>query len=104
MAPPYLFSGIQVGLMQVPALVGLAIGCFAGGYAADLITAKTIARQHGDVYPEQRLVAMLPGCVVAPIGCIVIAFACSQKLHWAAIAFGFGMCKFLYQPGLQLFC
>ena len=96
MAPPYLFSGIEVGLMQIPALVGLVIGCFAGGYAADLITAKVIARQHGDVYPEQRLVALIPGCLVAPIGCIVIAFACSQKLTWIAIAFGFGMCKYVH--------
>ncbi|KAK7183732.1 hypothetical protein PSPO01_10068 [Paraphaeosphaeria sporulosa] len=104
MSPPYLFSGIQVGLMQVAALVGLAIGCFAGGYAADLITAKAIARQRGDVYPEQRLIALLPGCIVAPIGCIVIAFACAQKLHWVAIAFGFGMLSFgtIYAPNIAI--
>lgn len=96
MAPPYLFSGIQVGLMQIAAIVGLVIGCFTGGHAADLITAKIVAQQHGAVYPEQRLIALLPGCIVAPTGCIVIAFACSQKLHWISIAFGFGLCKCLH--------
>jgi hypothetical protein len=42
MAPPYLFTGIGVGLMQVAAIIGLLIGCFAGGYLADVITAIVI--------------------------------------------------------------
>lgn len=68
-------------------------GCFAGGYLADIITARAIAKQRGLVYPEQRLVAMLPGWFIAPAGCILVAFACSEKLEWVAIAFGFGMGK-----------
>lgn len=91
MAPPYLFSGSSVGLMQIPAIIGFIIACFAGGYAADIITATVIRRQRGAVYAEQRLIALIPGCVFAPIGCILIAFACSEKLHWVAIAFGFGL-------------
>jgi MFS family permease len=95
MAPPYLFTGIGVGLMQVAAIIGFLIGCFAGGYIADVITAVVVRKQKGVVYPEQRLIAMLPGCLIAPIGCIVIAFSCAHKLHWVAIAFGFGMGKSL---------
>lgn len=93
MAPPYLFTGIGVGLMQVAAIIGFLIGCFAGGYLADVITAIVIQKQRGAVYPEQRLIAMLPGCLLAPIGCIVVEFACAHKLHWVAIAFGSGMGK-----------
>lgn len=93
LAPPYLFSGIGVGLMQIAAIIGFVIASFAGGYLADIITAIVIRKQKGAVYPEQRLIALLPGCLIAPVGCIVIAFACSQKLHWVAIAFGFGMGK-----------
>jgi MFS family permease len=77
--------------MQVAAIIGFLIGCFAGGYIADVITAVVVQKQKGVVYPEQRLVAMLPGCLIAPTGCIVIAFSCAYKLHWVAIAFGFGM-------------
>lgn len=93
MAPPYLFSSSGVGLMQIAAIIGFAVACYGGGFATDLITATVIRRQHGDVYPEQRLVALLPAFYIAPAGCLLVAFACSQKLHWVAIAFGFGMCK-----------
>lgn len=95
MAPPYLFSSIGVGLMQISALIGLGVGCIAGGYIADIITATVIHKQHGAIYPEQRLVALLPGSMIAPAGCILVAFSCSEKLHWVAIAFGFGMGKYV---------
>lgn len=95
LAPPYLFSGVEVGLMQIAALIGFIIACYAGGYLADVITAIVIRKQKGIVYSEQRLIALLPFSFVAPAGCIVIACACSQKLHWVAIAFGFGMGEFL---------
>lgn len=60
---------------------------------ADVITAAVIRRQGGTMFPEQRLIALVPGCLTAPAGCILVAFACSEKLHWVAIAFGFGMGK-----------
>jgi hypothetical protein len=78
--------------MQIAAIVGFVIACFAGGYVADAITARMIIRQ-GRVFPEQRLVSLAPGFVIAPIGCIVVAVACSQRLSWVAVAFGFGMGK-----------
>jgi MFS family permease len=91
MAPPYLFSGSGVGLMQIAAIIGFIFGCFTGGYLADIITAAIIRKQNGDVFPEQRLLAMIPLSFIAPVGCILVAFACSEKLNWVAIAFGFGM-------------
>ncbi|KAJ4310731.1 hypothetical protein N0V94_008305 [Neodidymelliopsis sp. IMI 364377] len=91
LAPPYLFSPSGVGLLQISAIVGFLVGCFMGGYVADLTTAAVIRRQDGAVYPEQRLISLLPGGLIAPAGCILVAFACSEKLHWVAIAFGFGM-------------
>ncbi|KAF2801514.1 MFS transporter [Mytilinidion resinicola] len=104
LAPPYLFSGSEVGLMQIAAIIGFLIGCFSGGYFADIITAVVIRKQKGAVYPEQRLVALIPGCLIAPAGCILIAFACSEKLHWVAIAFGFGMVSFgtIYAPNIAV--
>ncbi len=97
MAPPYLFSAVDVGLIQIAAIVGFLIGCFAGGYIADIITARVILR-HKRVYPEQRLVSLIPGFLIPPVGCIVIAFACSRQLSWVAIAFGYGMGKRSGQP------
>jgi len=78
--------------MQIAAIIGFVLACFTGGYVADAITARMIIRQ-GRVFPEQRLVSLIPGCVIAPVGCIIIAFACSRQLSWVSIAFGFGMGK-----------
>lgn len=78
-------------MVQIAAIVGFVLACFAGGYVADIITAALIRRQGGSVYPEQRLISILPGCLIAPAGCIVIAFVCAHKLSWVGIAFGFGM-------------
>lgn len=77
--------------MEIAAIVGFVAGCFTGGYLADLITAQVIQRQKGNIFPAQRLMALVPGFYVAPAGCIVLAFACAEKLHWIAIAFGFDM-------------
>jgi hypothetical protein len=99
MAPPYLFSAVGVGLMQVPAIIGFILATFLGGYLADTITARVIRKQNGHVAPAQRLVGLLPAFWVSPVGCIITAFACSQKLHWIAIAFGFGMGKNTTQSG-----
>ncbi|KAF2999652.1 hypothetical protein E8E13_000105 [Curvularia kusanoi] len=104
MAPPYLFSSIGVGLMEVAAILGFIFGCFAGGWLADVITSKVILRQDGQVYPEQRLIALVPGAIFAPAGCILIALTCSEKLHWVAIAFGFGMVSFgtIFTPNIAI--
>lgn len=91
--PPYLFTPSQVGLMQVAALIGFFIAMVGGGYMADIITVKRIIKEGGVSYPEQRLLSLIPGFFVSPAGCILIAFACAEKLHWVAIAFGFGMSK-----------
>ncbi|EUC41479.1 hypothetical protein COCMIDRAFT_8830 [Bipolaris oryzae ATCC 44560] len=103
-SPPYLFSPIGVGLMEISAIIGFLMGCFMGGYVADLITAAVIRRQDGAVYSEQRLISLMPGGFIAPAGCILIAFACSEKLHWVAIAFGFGMVSFgtVYAPNIVI--
>lgn len=79
--------------MEIAAIAGFVVGCFAGGWLSDVITSRVIRRQNGDVYPEQRLVSLVPGALIAPAGCILVAFACAEKLHWVSIAFGFGMGK-----------
>ncbi|KAJ8118507.1 hypothetical protein OPT61_g524 [Boeremia exigua] len=104
MAPPYLFSSVGVGLMEIAAIIGFILGCLAGGWLADVVTSKVVARQNGQVYPEQRLVALVPGAVFAPAGCIIIALACAEKLHWIGIAFGFGMVSFgtIFTPNIAI--
>lgn len=97
--------------MQLAAIIGFVIACFGGGYLSDLITVEIVRRKKGDIRPEQRLISLIPGMLIAPAGCILLAFACQDKLHWVSIAFGFGMGKdllflfppLLYSPGSRSF-
>ncbi|KAI6356227.1 hypothetical protein MCOR25_007917 [Pyricularia grisea] len=102
LAPPYLFQPTGVGLMQVAAIIGLLIATFLGGYLVDVMTQRIVVRHRGEVFPEQRLLTIIPGCLVAPVGCILAAFACGQKMHWAVIAVAFGMVSFgtVYTPNI----
>jgi len=84
--------------MQIAALIGFILGCFGGGQLSDLITARLIIRNRGVFVPEMRLISILPGCLVAPAGCILIAFSCARQLHWAVIAVGFGFGGFTILP------
>ncbi|KAI1622066.1 hypothetical protein EDD37DRAFT_684070 [Exophiala viscosa] len=91
LAPPYLFAATNIGLIQIAALIGFIFGTFAGGWMSDVITTRRILKNGGHVHPEQRIFSILPFALIAPVGCIVIAFACSEKLSWVAVAFGYGM-------------
>lgn len=94
MAPPYLFAGTGVGLIQIAALIGFVIACFVGGFVSDVIVTRLIRRNKNEFFPEQRLVSLIPFFWVAPVGCIIIAIVCSRQLSWIGIAFGFGMREF----------
>lgn len=76
--------------MQIAALIGFVVACYGGGYVSDEITARMIIRNQGNFVPEQRLISLIPGCIFAPAGCILLALACQNDLHWAVIAVGFG--------------
>ncbi|QKX63960.1 uncharacterized protein TRUGW13939_11132 [Talaromyces rugulosus] len=104
MPQPYNFSSNDIGLMEIAALIGFIIACFGGGYLSDVTTAHIVKRSEGEIRPEQRLISLLPGMFIAPAGCILLAFACEEKLDWVAIAFGFGMVSFgeVYTPNIAL--
>ncbi|KAL3439839.1 major facilitator superfamily domain-containing protein [Aspergillus insuetus] len=105
-APPYLFRSDIVGLMQVAAIIGFLLACYGGGYLSDVINAALVRRASGrhELRPEQRLVSLLPGMAIGPSGCVLLAFACDDKLHWSAVAVGFGMVSFgtVYTPNIAI--
>lgn len=89
--------------MQVSAIIGFVIACLGGGWLSDVVTARRIIKANGMVYAEQRLISLLPGMVIGPAGCILIAFAGSRTLAWPALAVGFGMRELLFCPTLICF-
>lgn len=104
-APPYLFSSVAVGLMEVAALIGFLLACYGGGMLSDLINDHIVRRRgYGQVRAEDRLLSLIPGMAIGPAGCVLLAFFCQNHLHWAAIAVGFGMVSFgsVYTPNIAI--
>ncbi|KAJ5683399.1 hypothetical protein N7462_006564 [Penicillium macrosclerotiorum] len=104
-APPYLFSTQDVGLMQIAAIIGFLIACFGGGKLSDIINNFIIRRTAGqNIWPEKRLISLIPGMLFGPAGCILLAFACGNQLSWPAIAVGFGLVSFgsVYTPNIAI--
>lgn len=104
-APPYLFTTSKVGLMQIAAIIGFLLACFTGGKLSDVINAFIVRRSSShNIWPEQRLIALIPGMLFGPAGCVLLAFACGKHLHWALIAVGFGLVSFrsVYTPNIAI--
>ena len=104
-APPYFFSTEDVGMMQIAAIVGFLIACFGGGSLSDAINRFIVRHSPGqNIWPEQRLISLIPGMAFGPAGCILLAFACGKQLHWSVIAVGFGLVSFgsVYTPNIAI--
>lgn len=72
---------------------------------SDFINGVIVRRsRNGHMLPEDRLITLIPGMAYGPAGCVLLAFACENKLHWAAIAVGFGLVSFgsVYTPNIAI--
>ncbi|KUL86056.1 hypothetical protein ZTR_06508 [Talaromyces verruculosus] len=106
-APPYLFNTSDVGLMQIAAIVGFILAFCGGGMLSDFINGIIVRRTASrfTVFrAEHRLISIIPGMLIGPAGCILLAFACGHQMRWSAIAVGFGLVSFgtVYTPNIAI--
>lgn len=106
-APPYLFNTSDVGLMQIAAIIGFIFAFCGGGILSDYINGVIVRRTASRLTifrAEHRLISIIPGMLIGPAGCILLAFACGHQLHWSAIAVGFGLVSFgtVYTPNIAI--
>lgn len=106
-APPYLFTTSDVGLVQIAAIVGFILAFCGGGMLSDYINGVIVRRTASRLSifrAEHRLISIIPGMLIGPAGCILLAFACGHQLHWIVIAVGFGLVSFgtVYTPNIAI--
>jgi MFS family permease len=92
--PPYNFSAIGVGNMNIAPAIGAILGSIFGGPFSDYLIVR-IARRRGGIYePEYRLYPfLLPGaCMVA--GVLTYGLTVAQGMPWIINAFGCGLVGF----------
>ena len=69
--PPYNFTAIGIGLMNLPPFIGAFIGFFVGGWLNDQSIIWLAKRNRGVFEPEMRLWMALPAALFLPAGILM---------------------------------
>lgn len=87
-APPYNFSAIGVGNMNLPPAIGAILGSAFGGPLTDWVSLKVARRRHGIHEPEVRLyffwvpgLAMTTGALLYGITIAQVSILAATKCH-----------------------
>jgi MFS family permease len=94
----YHFHTWQTGLlMGVPLTLGSWIGEFGAGGFSDWVGERRALRRGGKRVPEDRLWAMLPGVVIAPLGLAVEGVSFAHRTHWIGAGLGIAIASAGFQ-------
>ncbi|KAF4460546.1 serine threonine kinase 16 [Fusarium albosuccineum] len=86
--PPYDFNSGQVGLMSLPKIIGVTIGCLIGGPLTDW-SAMFLSRRNKGLYePEVRLWCFCIFVPLVPAGAILTGVGLNNGLSWPLVALG----------------
>lgn len=91
--PPFLWSSQEIGLLNLGPFVGLVLGFPLGGPVADKIILY-LAKNKEDPDPRGRLVLLLIGGVISPLGCLLMGLSLHNQWHWMGFAAAWGMLAF----------
>lgn len=89
----YHYHAWQIGLiLGIPSLLGSMIGeAGAGGFSDWVSERRALKRSDKTRIPEDRLVAMLPGVILAPAGLFIEGFCVQHLTHWIGPSLGIGL-------------
>jgi MFS family permease len=94
----YGFRSWQTGLlMGAPLTLGSWIGEFGAGGFSDWVTERRALKRGGKRIPEDRLYAMLPGVVLAPLGLLIEGMTLHHRTHWIGAGLGIGIASAGFQ-------
>jgi hypothetical protein len=93
-APPYNWSPMINGLINIPGFIGNVAGSFAGGWLVDLFCDWRARRNNGVFEPENRLYLCALPLVLTGAGCLLFGYGVERTLHWTSLFFGYGMVSF----------
>ncbi|KAM3469231.1 hypothetical protein MY5147_007194 [Beauveria neobassiana] len=97
--PPYNFTSIGIGLMNIAPFVASIPGVLYGGYLNDKLILWLAHRNHGVYEPEMRLWMILPLAVIAPAGILMFGLGLDSGAPWPLLAVGFGLYGFCLTAG-----
>ncbi|EGP86637.1 unnamed protein product [Zymoseptoria tritici ST99CH_1A5] len=94
--PPWNYSNSAVAIMNVPTLIGAAIGCVYGGWFSDVFVRWMAKRpgRNGISEAEDRLWLMFASAFINPAGLMLFGISSSKGAAWPAPYVGLGMIGF----------
>lgn len=93
-APPYNWSTSTDGLINIPGIIGNAIGAFCGGWCVDHFCNWRAKKNGGVFQPETRLVLLVVSVLVVPAGMLLFGYGVQNVLGWPSLFVGYGMAAF----------
>ncbi|KPM45246.1 hypothetical protein AK830_g1281 [Neonectria ditissima] len=96
--PPYNFTPDQIGLMNLPKLIGVTLGSLLAGPISDKMIVYLARRNNGIFEPEARLWSIVPFLPFIPAGALLFGIGLNDGLPWPFIAIGLGLYKFGIAP------
>ncbi|KAK3941811.1 protein HOL1 [Diplogelasinospora grovesii] len=93
-APPYGWSPMINGLINIPGLIGNVLGSYAGGWLVDVFCDWKTRRNRGIFEPENRLHLCILPLLITGAGCVLFGYGVQRTLHWTSLFFGYGMVSF----------
>jgi MFS family permease len=97
-APPYNFTPAQVGLMNLPPLIGNILGTAIGAPITDRLILYLARRNKGIYEPEMRLWLLLVFAPIFPAGIILFGYGLGLGMSWPVVAMGSGLMGFAMTP------
>ena len=92
--PPWNYSDVGSGLMNIPTLIGAIIGCFWGGYLSDRFVLFMAKRRGGIQEAEDRLWMMYPVAIISPAGMLIFGIGTAYGWSWPPCYTGLGLIGF----------
>jgi hypothetical protein len=93
-APPYSWSPMINGLINLPGFIGNIAGSFAGGWVVDKFCDWRTRHNNGVFEPENRLYLCVLPLLITGAGCVLFGYGVERTLHWTSLFFGYGMVSF----------
>lgn len=90
-APPYSWSPMINGLINIPGFIGNVFGAYAGGWLVDFLCDWRARRNQGLFEPESRLILLVVPMLITGAGCLLFGYGVERTLHWTSLFFGYGM-------------
>ncbi|KAK0813944.1 hypothetical protein LTR75_004399 [Friedmanniomyces endolithicus] len=91
--PPYNFSPIGIGLMNLPPFIGTLLGLVVSS-SNDWIILKLSKRNRGIFEPEMRLWLALLGAIITPAGVLLFGLSMTNGMPWIIPCIGNAMFGF----------